>query len=826
MPSALAGRRSSPAALDERRLLQVERALLAQLADGDPAEQILEQLVRGIEWSIAGVVGSVLLVDGEAQDRLRLGAAPSLPEPVAAASDGFPIGPNLGTCGVAAYTRQPVYTHDVREDPAWAGIAEVAAGEGLISCWSVPILGRDGKLLGTFAVYRSEPGLPDSDRVGLLESYAKLAALSLDLSQSREALKQREHLFEAAAKAISQAIWDLDIPKRTLRWHPADDDPFGLTDEELEDLDGWVARIHPEDRARVSHSLDQATSRGDDRWSASYRFQKADGSFVWVIDRGRTVYDSSGRPLRMVGGLSDDGARREAELRLREQAEVLDQVQSAIIVADIEGRVTVWNRSAARLYWIPAEQAEGRTLSEAGVVSDLPFADLLQILLAEGRRSSSVQLTRPGGEVRELRSMWRLVRDSEGCPRSVVLVQTDETSRLRMERRQLRAQRLESIGTLAGGVAHDLNNMLTPILASIELLRLKISEPSALDNLLIMEGAAQRGADMVRQLLQFARGAEAERGPVDVGLLLSEILRISRDTLPRSIRLHIEQEPDLPTVLGDKTQLHQILLNLVINARDAMPDGGEITLSSGLAEILPEHLPHLSSLEARAGTYVKIGVEDTGTGIPPEVLERIFEPFFTTKGVGVGTGLGLPTVLTLVRAHKGFIELFTEAGKGTRICVFLPVAVAGRERPIQHARSGPQLPVSGERVLVVDDELAVRQIACRLLEQAGYVVVEASDGVDALSEIDGATEPFACVVTDLMMPHLDGYGLIRELAASSPTTAVVAVTGLDRGDARERVLAAGAHAFLGKPFTGPALVECVGTAIQTVQQQALETGAR
>ncbi|TVQ90023.1 MAG: response regulator [Deltaproteobacteria bacterium] len=804
---------SRPTYVDQRRLLEIERALLSQLVAGEPDTRVLEQLVLGVEATITGAIGSVLLIDPDQPDRLCLGSSPNLPSPLARCSDGLPVGPDVGTCGRAAYFKRPIYTSDVRVDPAWEGFAHVPVEVGLVSCWSVPILSRGGEVLGTFAIYLPTPGEPAEDLRELLHSFAQIAALALELRRAREALEHREVLFEAAARATSQAIWDLDFATRTLRWHAGENDPFGLGASSKEGLETWASLIHPDDRAAVVESLDQAVDRGDETWAASYRFRRSDGSYTWVLDRGLTIFDVSGTPLRMIGGLSDDGARRQSEQRLREQAEVLDQVQSAIIVIDLEGVVTVWNRAAERLYGVPSRQAEGADYRSTGVALDMPFDELCEVLATEGRRSASVRLERADGEVRELRSMWRVVRDNAGLPRSLVLVQTDETGRLRMERQQLRAQRLESIGTLAGGVAHDLNNMLTPILASVDLVRLKVSDPSALENLQIMEDAAERGATMVQQLLQFARGAEAERGPVDLVLLMSEVRRIIRDTLPRSVRLHVEVEADLPTVQGDTTQLHQVLLNLVINARDAMPEGGDLTLVATTVEILPEHLPHLASVEARAGRYVKLSVGDTGTGIPPEVKERIFEPFFTTKGVGSGTGLGLSTVLALVRAHKGFIELSTAPNEGTRVCVFLPVSVA--DCAVDGPCSGREVEPSGQgqRILVVDDEPAVRTIATRLLEGGGYQVAVAGDGEAALRAIEREHGAFDCVVTDLMMPQLDGYELIRRVRDRYPAVPMVAMTGLDRGDAREHVLASGASALLPKPFTGHSLLRVVGEAI-------------
>lgn len=799
--------------LDQRRLLEVERHLLRQLVEGSPPERVLELLVEGIEQTIVGAVGSVLLVEPEERKVLLLGAAPNLPEPVRAASDRFPIGPNRAACGTAAHTRAPVFTEDVRTDPRWEGFAPIAESCGYLACWSVPILGKDAKLYGTFAVYLPTPGQPDEDRRSLLHSYAKLAALALELGGAKAELEHRELVFEAAARSTAHAIWDWDLVHDRLRWHGGHERGFDLHHAPGQrGLEPWVARIHPDDIERVTSTLYAVNENRTDSWQETYRWRRSDGTYAWVIDRGRVLRDEHGTAIRMIGGLADDTERRSVEQRLREQAAVLDQVQSAIVVLDLYGRVTVWNRAATDLHGVDEAKALGQSAADVGLIgaADLPTA--LRVVAAQGRFVQDLEISRPSTAPIELRSHWRMVRDTAGHARSIVVVQTDETTRRRLHRQQLRAERLESIGTLAGGVAHDLNNVLTPILASVGLLQITLDDPAVQRSLRVVEEAAERGAGMVQQLLQFARGSDGERQPVEVDHVVREAVRYAREGLPPDIRWHLEIDDSLPQVLGDATQVHQVVMNLIVNARDAMPKGGVLRIEVSQVSVDAALVARLVGFEMDPGPAVCIQVSDTGIGIDPGLRERIFEPFFTTKSMGRGTGLGLATVTALVKGHRGGIELRSTVGEGTRFRVYLPATL---HAPVVTVPDVPAVALRGRGrvVLVVDDDRAVRSIAQRILESVGFVVQPAGDGAEALTLFAQDPHRFHAVLTDVMMPTLDGPGLVHAIRRVRHDLPILAMTGLDHASVRARLIEAGAHALLPKPFTSASLIEALGRAI-------------
>jgi nitrogen-specific signal transduction histidine kinase/CheY-like chemotaxis protein len=384
-------------------------------------------------------------------------------------------------------------------------------------------------------------------------------------------------------------------------------------------------------------------------------------------------------------------------------------------------------------------------------------------------------------------------------------IATDITERKSLEAQFLRAQRLESIGRLASGIAHDLNNILSPVLMGAQLLQLRL--PNADDQRLleVMLGNIERGADMVKQILLFARGIQGERIQLQPKHLIREIVKVVTDTFPKSVQIKSSIPEDPWLVLGDTTQIHQVLMNLCINARDAMPNGGTLTIRTEnmrLDEIYTRMNP-----EAKTGEYVLITVADTGEGIPQQLLSKIFDPFFTTKEQGKGTGLGLSTVQGIVKSHGGFINVYSEVGKGTEFKIYLPAA----ESP--HAISETvqtDWPMgNGELILVVDDEAAVRELAKNVLEMFGYQTLVAIDGAEAIAIYAERRDEIQVVVTDLMMPVMDGPATIRALQRLDPKIRIIAVSGLTGNGRMLEAAQAGVKLFLPKPYTADRLLKAI-----------------
>lgn len=371
---------------------------------------------------------------------------------------------------------------------------------------------------------------------------------------------------------------------------------------------------------------------------------------------------------------------------------------------------------------------------------------------------------------------------------------------------------MESIGTLAGGIAHDLNNVLTPILMSVELLKGDDTPEGRRQTLDIVEASARKGAEMIGQVLTFARGVEGRRVEVGVLSLLRDVARIANDTFLKTIAVTHTTEEGLPAVLGDSTQLHQVLLNLCVNARDAMPGGGTIALAATCEQVDAAYAA--AHTDARPGVFVAIAVTDTGTGMPPEVVERIFEPFYSTKELGKGTGLGLSTSLAIVKSHGGFFHVESTPGAGSTFVVYLPTArntTCGDDGPDGLApRRG-----NGELILVVDDESRIRDVTRRMLETFGYRVLLAADGAEAVEAFKLHHQQIAAVLTDMMMPVMDGAATIRALRALAPAVRIVSVSGLapDDGLPAETQGAIKLTRQLSKPYTAEQLLRVIHAAL-------------
>ncbi len=395
------------------------------------------------------------------------------------------------------------------------------------------------------------------------------------------------------------------------------------------------------------------------------------------------------------------------------------------------------------------------------------------------------------------------VRGSDGTYYGRVWTFHDLTERRKLEAQFLRAQRMESIGTLASGVAHDLNNILTPIMMSVAVLRMGIAENKRANLFDTIESCAERGAQIVKQVLTFGRGVEGERLPLQVGPLIQEIEQMIRSTFPKNIAVETVNEPNLWPMLGDATQLHQVLLNLCVNARDAMPDGGTLRLSAANLDIDVSYASMLP--EISPGPHVLLEVSDTGSGIPPEIVDRIFDPFFTTKGVGKGTGLGLSTVHGIVKGHGGLLQVSSAPGHGTTFQIYLPAA------PDQEAAVGadavtPPPAGHGELVLVVDDEPAITNAVRTVLEAHGYRVLLAHDGAAALSEISLHMHDIAVMLTDLMMPVMDGALLVRTLRKMPLNIPVIGSTGLAEKAQLDELRSLNTEAILRKPYNAGMLL--------------------
>ncbi|HEY1173853.1 MAG TPA: PAS domain S-box protein [Verrucomicrobiae bacterium] len=637
-----------------------------------------------------------------------------------------------------------------------------------------------------------------------------LVGISRDITERKRAaelIRVNEERFQLVAKATKDAIWDWDLVVNTLWWGQSFETLFGFQRREVEpSIESWTNRLHPEDHARVVDGIHAAIDKGESSWTDEYRFRRKDGSYAYVLDRGYILRDEEGKAIRMIGGITDISERRVAEEKLREQATLLDKAQDAILVRDLEHRVLFWNKSAERVYGWTAEEVMGRPLPEFLYKDDTAFKAATAAVLKQGEWVGEIdQKTKAGADI-VVEARWTLVRDEAGQPKSILAINTDITQRKKLERQFLRTQRMESIGTLAGGIAHDLNNVLAPIIMSANLLKLEEADPDRVRILDTIETSASRGAAMVGQVLSFARGLEGRRVEVQAKHLIRDIIKITNETFPKNIRLQSRVSKDLWVLKADPTQLHQVLLNLCVNARDAMPDGGQITIMAD--NMMADSQYVAMNIEAREGPYLKIEVEDSGTGIPKNIIDSIFDPFFTTKEVGKGTGLGLSTVQAIVKGHGGFIRVYSEPGMGAKFSIYLPAE--GTSCATETTTGEVKLPRGkGETVLVVDDEISIRQITKQTLEAFGYKVLLAVDGSEAISEYVKHQKEVALVLTDMMMPIMDGPATIQVLKRLNPDLRIIGASGINANSKVAQASGLGVAHFLPKPYTAEVLLNTI-----------------
>jgi len=649
--------------------------------------------------------------------------------------------------------------------------------------------------------------LPLRDDAGVIGSWLGTCT---DVNELREALEEAnasEERLRVITRVSNDAIWDWDIAADIVRWNEGVTVLFGYLPHEVETAESWASHIEPQDRERVMSRVYTVLDQGGNSWSDEYHYHRKDGTVAYLLVRGHVIRDASGNAVRMIGGVTDLSERRAAEEKVAHQAALIDEARDAIIVRDVSHQISFWSKGAERVYgWLSAE-AIGRYCYELTEADRNAVDAATQIVLREGEWSGEMERTTASGVILTVSSRWTLMRDGQGRPKSILSIETDVTERKKLEQQFLRAQRLESVGTLSGGIAHDLNNLLMPIMMGVALLKRFEPEEKSLKVIGNIESSAKRAANLVQQMLSFARGAGGSREAVQIGDVIAEVQSIAMNTFPKNVRFESTLEEDLWSVAGDPTQIHQVLLNLCVNARDAMPDGGRISLSARNADLDAQYAAMHGG--ATTGSYVVLRVADNGAGMTKEVLDQIFEPFFTTKDLGKGTGLGLSTTLRIVRGHGGFVDVSSEPGKGTAFEIYLPAD------PDQAARASLEwkdemLPLGdGETIMIVDDEAAILEITRQTLESFGYKVIAAEDGAEAIALYAMHRSEIAVVLTDMMMPVMDGTSLIAAMRRIDPGVRIIIASGNDGSANAAKAAHTNVQHILAKPYTAEIMLRTI-----------------
>jgi two-component system, cell cycle sensor histidine kinase and response regulator CckA len=668
------------------------------------------------------------------------------------------------------------------------------------------ISGTIGEDRAIEAVRRGAEDYVLKDRMkGLTTAMARAIRDSEERRKRRHAESRIRELADCLNQA-REAVIVTDLERRITFWNQG-----------AERLSGWRADqaidkssddlFEPGTAERIANACRAAFEQGE--WAGEIELVDRAGQTRLVDLRITVICDELGRPKARLALGTDITERRMAERRIREQAEMLNQAREAIFITDLEGSIVYWNAGAERLLGWRSEEALGRKteqLMDPTVVGAIKAAR--EETIAKGQWFGELRMHNRQRELLIVESRQTLILDEAGRPKARLCINSDITERRRLEEQFLRAQRMENLGLLAAGIAHDLNNMLAPILLAAPMLREHVFDATATNLLNTLEKSAERGALLVRQILAFAHGADGENNLLQVKHLLRDVVAVMASTFPKSIKIEDYVPSDLWPVKGNATQIHQIVLNLCVNARDAMPDGGTLRL---LAENLILNDQDAARIDrARAGAFLMLKVEDTGTGIAPEVLKRMWEPFFTTKEAGRGTGLGLSTVRGIVEAHQGFVVVETALGRGSSFRIFLPAAEQGVVDG--HASPKPALPRgNGELILVVDDEQEIRDMTSAVLHHHGYRVLLASDGLEAAAMFAERATEIRLVISDLHMPNLDGAMLGRALRRINPQAKMLVVSGMASGFGEKPVYEPQdfTDGLLLKPFKPETLLEKV-----------------
>jgi PAS domain S-box-containing protein len=668
--------------ITERKRVEIqsehERIILEMMAKGEPLLEVLERLALSYETIFPGMLCSILLLDADGK-HLKHGAAPSLPPAFCRKIDGVEIGPAVGSCGTAAYTRKTTVVADIANDPLWRDFKELALTHGLRACWSVPILSTQGKVHGTFAFYHHTPRRAQPEELAAVERGAHLASLAIERYEVLQSLQQSEQRFRQLAENIQEVFWITEpAGNRLIYVSPAYEQIWARTCESLYRApETWLEAIHPEDRQRITQAAQSKKILGT--YDEAYRIVRPDGSIRWIRDSAFCVRDAKGNVTRIVGVARDITERRQLEEQFRQ------------------------------------------------------------------------------------------------------------------------SQKMEAIGQLAGGVAHDFNNILAVIQMQADLLKDEAGiTPSQLESAAEITKAAQRAADLTRQLLLFGRRQAMQPRQLNLNEVVTNMAKMLQRLLGEHIQIQYKLAAQTLFINADAGMMDQILLNLAVNSRDAMPKGGKLVIETSAVEF--DAFSAAQSPQARPGLFACLSVSDTGVGIPPEILPRIFEPFFTTKEIGKGTGLGLATIFGITQQHQGWINAYSEVGQGTTFRTYLP-----RITKTTAAQPEPAIltsePRGNETILLAEDEISLRVLVRNVLTKLGYHVLEAASGTQALRVWEKNRDKIHLLLTDIVMPDgMTGIELAQQLQKEKPSLKVIYTSGYSIEVATKGFPLKDGVDFLPKPF--------------------------
>jgi two-component system cell cycle sensor histidine kinase/response regulator CckA len=652
----------------------------------------------------------------------------------------------------------------------------------------------------------------------------QFAAIFLDISERRRserALRESEWYLQRAQHVAHIGSYRFDIAKGTWKSSQALNVLFGIQDEFQRDLAGWLSLVHPEDREDMHrYMVDEVIGTGRD-FDRRYRIIRAnDGEVRLVHGMGELERDASGQLVTMIGIIQDITESAHKEQALRESEErfrrIFELIPGPVTLAETDGTILACNDAFCAVLGYPREELLGKSTRELSTWVDPQQRDAMYAEVAQGKSVDWLEfkMRRRDGLVR---TMQIFARPFELAGKAMVLsVGRDITEQRNLEQQMLHSQKLESLGVLAGGIAHDFNNLLTGILGNADLAKTEMSPlaPSRA-SLEGIEVAARRAADLCRQLLAYSGRGRFIVEPLSLQELVEEMGHLLTVSISKKVVLKYHFSQGIPAVEGDATQLRQVIMNLIVNASEAVGErSGVISITVGLATCEPDYLKGcFGDDRLKPGDYVYLEVADTGHGMDKSTMDRIFDPFFSTKFTG--RGLGLAAVLGIMRGHHGAIKVYSEPGRGTTFKLLFPASESsvGNRQATTYKSTGYH--ASG-KILLADDEETIRNLGRRMLQRAGFEVIIAADGREAIDKFASDKDTIGLVILDLTMPHADGEACYREMRRLKPGVKVILSSGYNEQDIVNRFAGKGLAGFIQKPYTTEELLDKIREALERI----------
>lgn len=630
---------------------------------------------------------------------------------------------------------------------------------------------------------------------------------------AEEKVRKSEMLLAEAQQIARLGSWEWDVSTDTVTWSRELYRIFGLTPKTFTPTyQGFLDQVHPSDVEKANASVERSLRTGE-LLNYHFRIIRPDGEIRTLHARGRAIKDEKGQVLKMFGTAQDVTEIIEAQEALKASEEkyrtILETIEDGYYEVDLAGNFTFFNDAICRILGYSPDELMG--MNNRAYTDEFNAKKLYETFnrvfrTGKPEKGFDWAMIRKDGEVRTVEASTTLIRSPDGEAIGFRGIVRDVTERKKLEAQLRQAQKMETIGRLTGGIAHDFNNLLTVILGNVEFgLQDSQAGDAVHEDFQEIEQAATQARDLVRQLLSFSRRQEIKPEPLDINAVVEQFLKMQRRILGEHIESRTELRPNLPSVWVDPVQIQQVLMNLCVNARDAMPEGGCLTIKTDCVK--GAAIADLTDEGDADREYVQITVEDTGTGMDDQTQARIFEPFFSTKAVGEGTGLGLSVVFGIIRQHQGHIEVQSAPGQGTRVHIYLPVRSKTPEKATDRERK-PEQTEGHETILLVEDEDNVRRVAIRILEQLGYDVMTASDGRHAIEVFEKHHPHVDLVIMDMVMPNMGGAEAIQRIRQLAPNLPFLLITGYDASTEMDEVLTGdGRVAVLFKPFDRPSLAK-------------------